>query len=103
MRLIEDEFKYKGVSFKVLTRGKKALVLSAKADFYACESIEVWKIRYSKDRTINSVLVTGGEKKPSNEDYPMFAHQYMQKSFNSYMSMLEIANSKFDYYENKED
>ena len=88
---------------KVLLRGKKALILSAKADFYACESIEVWKIRYSKDRTINGVIVTGGEKKPSNEDYPTYAHQYMENAFNDSTSMLAMAYNKFNYYESKED
>ena len=77
MRLIEEEFKYKGVYFKVLKRGKAAIILEAKADFYPCESVEVWKIRHSKESIIKGVVIDPGEKKPSNEDYPYYAHQYM--------------------------
>ena len=103
MKLLDNEFKYKGVHFTLIKRGKKALIFKAEADFYPCESIEVWKIRLSKDRKINGNVLTGGEKKPSNEDYPMFAHQYMRKHFKSNDDFIKAVENKFYYYENKKD
>ena len=102
-RLIEDEFKFKGVNFKLIKRGKNALMFKAVSDFYSCESIEVWKIRISKDRVINGVSITGGEIKPSNDLYPVYAHQYMRSAFKSNDDYVNSANNKFNYYENKKE
>lgn len=97
---LEDKFKYKGVQFEIIKRGEKSVMLSAKSDFYDCDSVEVWQIRHSKDVTINGVLVPAREKKPSNEDYPYRAHQFMSKHFASIYKMYKVANKRFDEYEN---
>ena len=97
---LEDKFTYKGVQFEIIKRGKKAVMLSAKADFYDCDSIEVWQIRHSKDVTINGVLVPAREKKPSNEDYPYRAHQFMSKHYQSAYKMFAVALKRFNEYEN---
>ena len=96
---LENEFKYKGVNFKILKRGEKAIMLRAEAPFYDCVSLEVWQIRHSKDVTINGVLVPAREKKPSNEDYPYRAHQFMSKHYESQYVMYEKANKRLKEYE----
>lgn len=50
---LNDEFAYKGVRFKVIKKGKNAIMLNAESDFYDCDSIEVWQLIKTKDRTIN--------------------------------------------------
>lgn len=101
MRRIEDNFKYKGVTFEVIKRGKKALMLKASASFYPknCVSYEVWQLRYSKDSEIQGIAVAGGERKPSNEDYPYCAHQFMSYLYDSVDTMMEKVNKRFNEYE----
>lgn len=101
MRLIEDNFKYKGVTFEIVRRGSKALLLKAIAPFYPddCVSYEVWQLRYSKDSEIQGVAVAGGERKPSNEDYPYCAHQFMSYLHDSEEAMMEKVEKRYYEYE----
>lgn len=106
MRQIENEFRYKGVDFKVLKRGQKALMLEAKADFYPdnCVSYEVWQLRHSKDVEINGVLVSAGERKPNDNDYPYSSHQFMSYLYTGTQqekekTVLEKAKKRFNEYE----
>lgn len=96
---LDNEFKYKGVNFKILKRGQKSIMLSAEAEFYDCPSVEVWQIRESKDTTIKGNFVPAREMKPSNEHYPYTAHQFMSKHYPSVDVMYEKANKRFDEYE----
>ena len=100
MRKLEENFTYKGVTFKIIKRGQKAIMLDAKADFYNSNSVEVWQLRYSKDRMIKGNLIKASEKKPSNEDYPYVAHQFMGSHFENDFLMLEKALERFNEYEN---
>lgn len=93
-------FVYKGVTFEVLKNGKNAIMLDAKSDFYDCQSIEVWYKRETKDRYINGVFVKGGVKRPSNNDYPYYAHQFMRKHFENEYLFLNKVNERFNEYEN---
>lgn len=99
MRKLEQEFKYKGVNFEILKRGEKAVMLSAESTYYDCESIEVWQLRYSKDREIMGAFVSGGEMKPSNEDYPYRAHQFMRKHYDSREKFVAVCKKRFNEYE----
>lgn len=99
MRKLEKEFTYKGVRFKIIKRGKNALMLNAKSDFYCCPSVEVWQIRIAPPKTINGKHIEGGERKPSNEDYPYSAHQFMQNHFDSELDMVSAALKLFNEYE----
>lgn len=99
MKLIETEFKHKGVDFKVIKRGRYTLLLEAKAEFYDCESVEVWKIRHSKERIIQGKTIDERERKPSNEDYPTDASQYFVKRYNGRAEMMEKAMVRFNKYE----
>ena len=99
---LERTFIYKGVTFEIIKKGKKAVMLDAKADFYNCKSVEVWQLRYSKDSYIKGNLIPAREKKPSNEDYPYCAHQFMESHFNSHDEMMEVANKRFNEYESGE-
>lgn len=99
MKDLEQNFKYKGVDFEIIKKGEKAVMLRAKADFYDCDSIEVWYLRYSKDRIINGVFVSGGVMKPSNEDYPYRAHQFLRKYYSSDEEFLGVCEKRFEEYE----
>lgn len=100
MKRIEEDFKYKGVTFKIVKRGKKAIMLDAKASFYTCKSIEVWQIRESKGSVIGESLIEPHEKKPSNEDYPYSAHQFMENHYKGgYSEMMQKAEKRFNEYE----
>lgn len=100
MEKIEGKFKYKGVNFEVLKRGEKALMLKADAEFYTCRSIEVWQIRVAKESIINGNIIPIHERKPSNEDYPYTAHQFMENHYMlGYNEMIEKANKRFNEYE----
>ena len=96
---IEDQFRYKGVDFEVVKRGEKAILLTASADFYTCKSIEVWQIRHSKDVTIKGNFVPAREKKPSNENYPYTAHQFMRNHFQTEEAFQYAALKRFNEYE----
>ncbi|QCZ35068.1 hypothetical protein D8Z79_025850 (plasmid) [Escherichia fergusonii] len=91
MKKIEDNFNHKGVTFKILKRGKNAIMLDAKADFYNCASLEVWQIRKSKERTIKGKVIPAHEIKPGNEDYPFTAHQFMRNHFKTEDEFQDIA------------
>jgi len=100
MRQIDNEFKYKGVYFKIIKRGEKAIMLEAKADFYDCDSVEVWQIRHSKESIIKDQVIEAGERKPSNDDYPNVAHQFMSKFYeNGVEGMKAVAEKRFQEYE----
>lgn len=94
--IIEPMFKHKGVDFEVLQRNDDVVLLKASAPFYDCDSLEVWKVRWSKEREIKGNIVPKHERKPSNEDYPMFAKQFMQKRYTSYEEMLSKAMTVFN-------
>lgn len=96
---IEDKFRHKGVDFEVVKRGKKALLLTASADFYNCESIEVWQIRHSKDCEIKGNLIPAREIKPGNENYPFTAHQFMRNHFKNQDDFQNAALKIFNEYE----
>jgi hypothetical protein len=97
---LNEEFTYKGVRFKIIKRGKNAIMLDAKSDFYDCSSIEVWQLIKTNDRTINGNFIKGGFKKPNNNDYPYSAHQFMSKHFDNEYLFYNKANERFDEYEN---
>tara|TARA_R110000772_G_scaffold189416_2_gene300419 strand:+ start:1904 stop:2242 length:339 start_codon:yes stop_codon:yes gene_type:complete len=97
---LDNEFRYKGVDFKITKRGKKAIMLDAKSDFYTCPSVEVWQIRHSKDRTIKGNFISAGERKPSNEDYPYSAHQFMLNHFECGFDFTKACDKMFNEYEN---
>jgi len=99
MKELEQEFKYKGVNFKILKEGKNAILLDAKSDFYDCPSVEVWHKRTRPDTTIAGNFVEGGFKKPSNEDYPYNAHQFMEKHYINNTDMMITALKRFNEYE----
>ena len=99
MKKIEENFKYKGVTFEVIKRGSKALIFKAKADFYDCESLEVWKIRTRENVKIGDVFIGDLELKPSNENYYYTAHQYMRKYYKSDEAFYKAANDRFEAYE----
>jgi hypothetical protein len=92
-------FVYKGVTFEVVKNGKNAIMLNAKSDFYDCESIEVWYKRMTNDRYINGSFVKGGIKRPSNNDYPYTAHQFMRKHFKTDEEFKEVVFKRFNEYE----
>lgn len=96
---VGDKFKYKGVDFEVLRVGKKAILLDAKADFLNGKCLEVWMIRQRKDGTINGKFVKGGFKKPSNNDYPFTAHQFLETHFISDEQLTLHALHRFQEYE----
>lgn len=97
---LDNEFTHKGVTFKIIKRGKKAVILDAKADFYTCESVEVWQIRHSKDSTIKGSFIAAREIKPGNENYPYTAHQFMRNHFKSDEEFMDAALKRFNEYEN---
>lgn len=99
MKTIEENFNYKGVTFEMIKRGSKALMFKAKADFYDCESLEVWKIRKRFNVTIADRFIGDLELKPSNEDYYYTAHQYMRKHYKSDEAFYKAANDRFEAYE----
>lgn len=96
---LDNEFRYKGVDFKIIKRGKKAIMLDAKADFYTCKSVEVWQIRHSKDKTIKNNFIPARERKPSNEDYPFSAHQFMLNHFECGFDFQKAYETIFKEYE----
>ncbi len=96
---LDNEFRYKGVDFKIIKRGKKSVMLEAKADFYSCESVEVWQIRHSKDSKIKDRDILARERKPSNEDYPYSAHQFMSNHFRSQEQYEKAYTKMFNDYE----
>jgi hypothetical protein len=97
--MMEKIFRHKGVEFEVLKEGEKALLLSAKSDFYDCESMEVWQIKERPDMTIGGKFVAGGLKKPGNNDYPFWAHQFMRKHYTSDEAFLNVVEKRFQEYE----
>ena len=97
---VGEIFIYRGVTFEVVRNGKNALMLYAKSDFLTCECIEVWMKRESKDRTINGKLVKGGLRKPSNNDYPYTAHQFLSDHFKDGETFRLTAMQRFNEYEN---
>ena len=99
MKELQQEFKYKGVNFKIIKEGQNAIMLDAQADFYDCPSVEVWHKRTRPDTTIKGNFVEGGFKKPSNEDYPYNAHQFMEKHYASKEAMMEKVDKRFNEYE----
>ena len=100
MEKIEGSFKYKGVEFEVIKRGEKAIMLKANADFYTCKSIEVWQIRVSKESIIKGNVIPIHERKPSNDDYPYTAHQFMENHYKGgFDEMMEKAEKRFNEYE----
>lgn len=99
MKGLDRNFKYKGVDFEIIKQGEKAVMLRAKADFYGSDSIEVWQLRYSKDRDIGGAFVSGGVMKPSNEDYPYRAHQFMRKHYSNDKEFLGTCEKRFEEYE----
>ena len=101
MEKIEGEFKYKGVDFKVLKRGKKALLLSASAPFYNYPSLEVWKLRLRKESKIQGNVLPKRERKPSNDDYPMYAKQFFENRYNGSQEMERLAMEAFNKFENQ--
>ena len=103
MKIIEGTFKHKGVTFEVIQRGEKAVMLKATAPFYDCNSVEVWQIRKAKASIISGNHIAEREIKPSNEDYPHRAHQFMQKHFSDdFHAMMAEADKRFNQYENGE-
>jgi hypothetical protein len=64
---IEDQFRYKGVDFEVVT--------------------------------INGNFVPAREKKPSNENYPYTAHQFMRNHFQTEEAFQDAALKRFNEYE----
>lgn len=97
---IEGTFKHKGVTFEVIQRGKKSVMLKATAPFYDCKSVEVWQLRYAKASIIKGNKIDEREIKPSNEDYPYRAHQFMEKHFKGgFVDMMKTADKRFDEYE----
>lgn len=100
MKKIENKFKYKGVNFEVLKRGEKCIMLKADATFYNCKSVEVWQLRVSKESIIKGNVVPIHERKPSNEDYPYNAHQFMENHYKGgFIEMMEKAEKRFNEYE----
>lgn len=97
---LDNEFRYHGVDFKIIQRGENAIMLEAKADFYTCDSVEVWQIRHSKDCTIKGNFVGARERKPSNEDYPYAAHQFMRNHFDNWDDFMRACDKMFMDYEN---
>jgi hypothetical protein len=96
---IEKTFRHKQVDFEVVKRGEKALLLTARADFYICDSIEVWQIRHSKDSTIKGNFIPSREIKPGNENYPYTAHQFMRNHFKTEVEFQDAALKRFNEYE----
>jgi len=99
MKEFENEFKHKGVDFKVILRGKKAVMLEASASFYPCKSVEVWQLRKRKETKIGNSIIPSGYRKPSNEDYPFTAHQFMENHFESLKLMYAQCEIRFNEYE----
>ena len=97
--MIEEKFNYKGVSFELIKRGSKALIFKAKASFYDCESLEVWKIRNRLNVKIGDVLIGDLELKPNNENYYYTAHQYMRNHYKTDEAFHKSANDRFAKYE----
>lgn len=99
MKKIEENFIYKGVTFKVIKRGKNAIMLDAKSNFLTSRCIEVWQIRESQGSVINGNVIEPHEKKPSDNDYPYYAHQFLESHFKSFDEMMNKVNKRFDEYE----
>lgn len=96
MNRIEGTFKHKGVDFRVIKRNDKAIILSGEAPFYDCDSLEVWKVRVVPERTIKGSLVESYERKPSDDDYGMYAFQYLRKRYDSDKEFMKVAVKRFE-------
>jgi len=102
MKKLEESFRYKGVDFTQIKRGEKAIMFKAEAEFYPVRSIEVWQIREAKEVSIKGTIIEEHEMKPSNEDYGFKAHQFMENHFESFDTLMEEAEKRFNEYESGE-
>ena len=99
MKKIDENFTYKGVTFRIIKRGKKAIMLDAKSHFLNGKCIEVWQIRESQGSVINGNIIEPHEKKPSDNDYPFYAHQFLESHFKSFDEMMDKVFKRFKEYE----
>lgn len=105
VRLLPQEHTSGGWKLKQIKRGEHAVMYEGHMPGTNLKSYEVWHIRERKATVINvkgkePTHVPRRELKPTNEDYPYWAHQFIVSHYhNKDVTALDMANKRFEEYE----